>query len=189
MLLTAPSQKLRFFVQAGCRALLVVGLVLLASRAFAFQSFEDFSHSKNEISPVHVTALTDPVLVKPGKAFELYLLVNLAQGWHIYSLKAGSQGESLATEIHFDENVFKTAGKWMEPQPAIILDEALDKVVKVHKSSVRFHRNLVVPDSLSPGEYTISGRIEFRACDNTICTLPREVEFKTRFRVSKAENS
>ncbi|VAX31509.1 hypothetical protein MNBD_NITROSPINAE05-1462 [hydrothermal vent metagenome] len=180
--------KFRFFVLAGCRVLLVVSLVLLASKAFSFQSFEEFSYSKNKISPVNVTALTDPVIVNPGKDFELYLLINLAKGWHIYSLEEGSQGESLATVIHFEENIFKTAGKWMEPQPTITLDEALDKVVKVHKNSVRFHRNLIAPDNLSPGEYTISGRIEFRACDNTICTLPREVGFKTRFRVSEANN-
>jgi DsbC/DsbD-like thiol-disulfide interchange protein len=185
---TGPMQKPCFFVRTGFRVLFVVGLVFLTSTAFAFQSFEEFSYSKSKISPVNVTALTNPVQVKPGITFGLYLLLDLAKGWHIYSLEAGSQGESLATVVHFEENVFKAAGKWMEPRPTIILDEALDKVVKVHKNSVRFHRNLIVPDDLSPGEYTISGRIEFRACDNTICTLPREVGFKSRFRVSEANN-
>jgi DsbC/DsbD-like thiol-disulfide interchange protein len=188
MFLTGPFQRFRFFVLAGWRVLLVVGLFLLPSKAFAFQSFEDFSTSRQEISPVDVTALTDPLWVKPGKAFDLYLLVNLSRGWHIYSLKEQSEGESLATEIHFDENVFRAADQWMEPKPTIALDEALDKVVEVHTDSVRFRRSLRVPDDLSPGEYTISGRIEFRACDNKICTLPRKVGFKTRFRVSGTDN-
>jgi len=188
MLLTGPFQRSRFSVLAGWPVLLVASLFLLPSKAFSFQSFEDFSTSRKEISPVHVTALTDPLWVNPGKAFDLYLLVNLSKGWHIYSLKAQSEGESLATEIRFDENVFRAENKWMEPKPTIALDEALDKVVEVHTDSVRFRRSLRVPDDLSPGEYTISGRIEFRACDNKICTLPREVGFKTRFRVSGDDN-
>ncbi len=188
MFLTGPSQRFRLFVLTWGRVLLFAGLVFLPSLTFAFQPFKDFFHSENEVSPVNVTAITDPVSVIPGKAFDLYLLVNLSKGWHIYSLKEQSEGESLATEIHFDENIFETAGKWMEPKPILSHDGALDKVVAVHTESVRFRRNLTVPGDLSPGEYTISGRIEFRACDNKVCTLPREVGFKTRFRVSGASD-
>ena len=95
-----------------------------------------------------------------------------------------SKGESLATQIRFEENVFQPEGEWMEPKPIITLDEALDQVVKVHEDSVRFHRNLIVPGDLKPGTFTISGKIEFRACDNKICSLPREVDFQTQLRVS-----
>jgi DsbC/DsbD-like thiol-disulfide interchange protein len=188
MLLTGPFQRFLFSALAGACVLLVASLFLLPSEASAFQSFDDFSQSRKEISPVQVTALTDPLGVKPGKSFDLYLLVNLSKGWHIYSLKAQSEGESLATEIHFDENAFRATDQWMEPNPTIALDGALDKVVEVHTNSVRFRRSLQVPDDFSAGEYTISGRIEFRACDNKICTLPREVGFETRFRVSVEDN-
>ena len=188
MFLTGPFQRPLFSVLAGWRAWLVVSLIFSSSSVLAFQSLEEFSRSRNKIGPVNVTAIADPTLVTPGKTFDLYLLVTLSKGWHIYSLKAQSQGESLATEIHFEENIFRATGKWMEPKPTIALDGALDKVVKVHTDSVRFRRNLAVPGDLSPGEYTISGRIEFRACDNKICTLPRQVGFNTRFRVSGEGN-
>lgn len=188
MLLTRPFQRPLFASLAGWPVLLVVSLFLLPSKAFAFQSFEDFSFSREEISPVQVTAITDPLWVKPGKAFDLYLLVDLTKGWHIYSLRAQSEGESLATEIHFDENIFQATDQWKEPKPTIALDGALDKVVEVHTGSVRFRQNLRVPGDLSAGEYAITGRVEFRACDNKICTLPREIGFETRFRVSKADS-
>ncbi len=185
MFLTGPFQRPLFSILAGW---LVVGLAFSSSSAFAFQSLEEFFRPRSKISPVNVTAIADPLLASPGKTFDLYLLVTLSKGWHIYSLEAVGQGESLATEIHFEENVFQATGKWKEPKPTIALDGALDKVVKVHTDSVRFRQNLAVPGDLSPGEYTISGRIEFRACDNKICTLPREAGFKTRFRVSPANN-
>ncbi len=184
MFLTGPFQRSPFCVLAGWSILLVAALIFLPSAVLAFQSFEDFSRSRNDIGNVNVMALTDPILVKSGQAFDLHLLVKLSEGWHIYSLKAQNKGESLATQIHFEENVFQLEGEWMEPKPIITLDEALDEVVKVHEDSVRFHRNLIVPGDLKPGMFTISGKIEFRACDNKICSLPRKVDFQTQLRVS-----
>lgn len=189
MFLTGPfHQRSLFFALAGGCILLIASLVFSSSSVLAFQSLEEFSRSKNKVSPVNVTALVDPVEVAPGKAFNLYLLVNLSEGWHIYALKEQSQGESLATKIRFEENVFQATGEWMEPKPTIALDGALDKVVKVHADSVQFRRNMTIPGDLKPGAYAISGEIEYRACDNKICSLPRKVDFKTRFRVSGDDN-
>lgn len=184
MFLTGPFQRSFFCLRAGGGLLLFALLVSGSTSVFAFQSFEEFSSSRNKISPVKVTALTDPSGAAPGKVFDLHLLVDVSEGWHIYALEAQSQGESLATQIHFEENTFQGTGEWMEPKPAIILDGALDKVVKVHRDSVRFRRNLTVPGDLKPGTYTISGTVEFRACDNKICSLPREIAFQTTMQVS-----
>ena len=122
MLLTGPFRRSHFCLRAGEGLLLLAILVFWATSVFAFQSFEDFSRSQNEVSNVKVTALTDPDGAAPGKAFNLHLLVELSEGWHIYALEAGSPGESLATQIHFEENVFRAAGDWTEPKPIITLD-------------------------------------------------------------------
>ena len=183
MFLTGPFQRSHFCALAGWSILLVAALIFLPPSVLAFQSFEDFTRSRNNIGNVSVTALTDPNLVKPGQTFDLHLSVKLSPGWHIYSLEAQSKGESLATQIRFEENVFQPEGEWMEPKPVITLDEALDQVVKVHEDSVQFHRNLIVPPDLKPGTFTISGKIEFRACDNKICSLPQKVDFQTQLRV------
>jgi len=188
MFLVGPFRRFLFFVLAGWRVPLVAALVLSSSSALAFQPFEDFSRSRNKIGNVNVTAITDPIWVKQGETFDLYLLVRLSPGWHIYSLEAQSKGESLSTQIHFEENVFQSTGEWMETKPAIILDEALGKVVKVHNDSVQFHRKLLVPGDLNPGMFTISGKIEFRACDNKICSLPRKVGFQTQLRVARDDD-
>ena len=125
----------------------------------------------------------DPVVAKPGEDFDLHLSVKLSQGWHIYSLESQDRGEALATQIRLNENVFQAKGQWLEPKPTITLDGALNKVVKIHEDAVRFNRNLRVPGHIKPGIYSISGNIEFRACDNKICSLPKEVGFQTQFRV------
>ena len=184
MFLTGPFQQSSSCVLARWSKLLIAAWIFLPSAVLAFQSFEDFSRSRNYIGKVNVMALTDPVLVKPGQSFNLHLSVTLSRGWHIYSLEAQSKDDSLATQIRFEENVFHPEGEWVEPKPIITLDEALDKVVKVHKDSVWFKRSLIVPDELIPGKFTISGNIEFRSCDNKICSLPRKVDFQTQLRVS-----
>jgi DsbC/DsbD-like thiol-disulfide interchange protein len=180
MFLIHPFQRSVLYLLIG---LIVAALIFRASSIFAFQSFEEFSRSRNNISSIDVTPSADPVEAKPGENFDLHLWVKLSQGWHIYSLEPQGKDESLATQIRFNENVFQTKNHWTEPEPIITLDGALDKVVKVHKDAVRFSRNLRVPSHLKPGTYSISGRIEFRACDNKICSLPREVGFKKNFRV------
>ncbi len=182
-----PFQRSIFIQRAGWSLWFVIALVLSSSSVTAFPSFEEFSRSRDKVSPVEVTALADPVSVKPGQPFDLHLLVKLSEGWHIYALEEQSEGESLATQIRFEENIFRATGEWVEPKPTIALDGALDKVVKVHTDSVRFRRNLIVPNDLSPGAYTISGRIEYRACDNKICSLPQNIDFQTRFQVSEGD--
>jgi DsbC/DsbD-like thiol-disulfide interchange protein len=188
MLLTGPFQRSLSLFRAGWGLLLLAVLVFSSPSVFAFQSFEEFSRSQNENANVTVTALTDPIGATPGKAFDLHLLVTVSEGWHIYALEAQGKNESLATQIRFEENVFQATGEWREPKPIIAMDGALDKVVKVHKDSTRFRRNLIVPGDLKPGTYTISGNVEFRSCDNKICSLPRKVGFKTRFQVSSDVN-
>ena len=175
-------------LMTGLGVLMVAALIFSASSLSAFQSFEEFSRSKNNNYKIDVTLFTNPVKAKPGEDFDLYLEVKLSQGWHIYSLESQGKDETLATQIRLNENVFQVKGQWLEPKPTITLDGALNKVVKIHEDAVRFRRNLIVPGHLKPGTYSISGHIEFRACDNKICTLPRKVGFKTNFRVLGKED-
>lgn len=161
----------------------LVAAALIVSELSAFQSFEDFSRSKNKESLLDVTTLADPVRVKPGRDFDLHLGVSLREGWHIYALGRQGNDETLATRIRFEENAFEAKGDWIEPEPAIVMDGALNKVVKIHAGAVWFSRTLGVPNHLPPGTYPISGVVEFRACDNRICSLPREVGFQIQFEV------
>lgn len=183
MFLIRPFQRSVLYLLVVLGVQIVVAWIFPASSAFAFQSFEEFSRSKNNISSIDVTPSTDPVEAKTGANFDLHLWVKMSKGWHIYSLESQGKDETLATQIRFSENVFPPIGHWMEPQPIITLDGAIDKVVKVHQDAIRFSRNLKVPSHLKPGTYSISGAIEFRACDNKICSLPKEVDFQTKFRV------
>ena len=149
----------------------------------AFQQFDSpFVHQQASHN-VKILAISDLSQVKPGEFFNLYVRVELEKGWHIYSLEAQADGEDLATTIRTEENLFLGQGKWHEPDPEIILDQALDKVVKTHRGGVEFRRTYLVNAGLKSGIYPIKGIILFRACDNKVCTLPKEIPFHTQMKV------
>ena len=149
----------------------------------AFQQFDSpFIHQQASHN-VRVLAISDFSQAKPGESFNLYVRIELEKGWHIYSLETQEGGESLATTIQTQENLFLGQGKWHEPDPEIILDRALDKVVKTHHGGVEFWRTYLVHAGLKSGVYPINGVIRFRACDNKVCTLPKEIQFNTKMRV------
>ncbi len=183
MFLIRPLQRSVLCLLTGWSLQLVITLIFPTPSVFAFQSFEEFSRSRNNISHIDVTPSTDPVAAKPGENFDLHLRVKMSEGWHIYSLKSQGKDETLTTQIRFNKNIFPAQNHWLEPEPIITLDRAIDKVVKVHQGVVRFSRSLRVPSHLKPGTYTISGDIEFRSCDNKICSLPQKTGFQTQFRV------
>jgi len=183
MFMICPFHRMILCLLTRTGVPLVAILIFSASSVFAFQSFEEFSRSKNHKYNVDVVLFTNPETAKPGEGFDLYLDIKLSRGWHLYALEPQGRDKTLATQIQFNENVFQPEGRWLEPKPVIILDGALNRVVKVHENAVRFSRRLSVPDHLKSGAYPISGAIEFRACDNKICSLPRKVGFKAQFRV------
>ncbi len=109
--------------------------------------------------------------------FHVSLLIE--EGWHVYSLYPAKGSESLATQILIDEDVIQSLGVWREPNPILIKDGAVGKMVKGHKGNVAFSKSFTVPIGVASKSYFIKGKLIYRACDNQICTLPQEYPFKT----------
>lgn len=145
---------------------------------------EKFFQSRNETIGVEVVAVADPDLVKPGKKFHLRLRVTIPEGWHIYSLKLEGEDAALATAIRFEENIFPLVGKWEETEPRIEMDGVLQKVIKSHSRYAEFNIQQKVPAKTKPGVYPLSGKVVYHACDNKVCTLPKELPFKAQINVA-----
>ena len=124
-------------------------------------------------------------MVFPSEKFKLYMSVLIEEGWHIYSLSHLRGKELLPTQILIDENVFQEQEGWREPEPVLIQDEAIGKLVKGHKGNVEFSRTYSVPVDINADKYPIKGRLVYRACDNQRCTLPQEIPFNTVLQISR----
>ncbi len=159
------------------RVLIILVLISLFPRAlFAIPLF---NHSPASLPQIKIDVLTNKQEVIPGEEFEFYMSILVEEGWHIYSLSPLRGGELLATQILMDENVFQEKESWREPEPVLIQDEAIGKMVTGHKGNVEFSRTYSVPVDVKAGKYPLKGTLVYRACDNQICTLPQKFPFNT----------
>lgn len=151
---------------------------------YATSPFDRLQNSDSLLTPIKVTVLTNKSAVSPGEDFKFHMSIIVEEGWHIYSLFPLTGNELLATQILMDENLFQGKNAWREPQPVLIKDGAVGKMVKGHKGNIEFSRTYLVPAEFTDGIYSIDGKLVFRACDNQICTLPQEFPFHTTIQVS-----
>ncbi len=134
--------------------------------------------------PVKVSVLVDKTLVFQSEKFKLHLSVLIEEGWHIYSLHPFQGSDSLVTQILVDKNSFQSQDGWKGPDPVLIKDGALGKIVKGYRGHIEFSKTYLVPINIAPRVYSLSGNILFRACNNLICTLPRKFQFHKEIVVS-----
>ena len=169
--------------------LLLFVIIFAAAIVEATPSFQKFKNDSDSSVHFKLKVIVDPESIKPKGRFALYVNLELSAGWHIYSLYAkGDKGQSLATEIPLDSDIFIPNGSWEEPTPAIVWDGALERVVKTHKQVVEFRRWYHAIESLDSGSYKIKGSIVFRACNNKVCDLPRRLFYEAQIKVSNGEN-
>ena len=132
---------------------------------------------------IKLSALTDRDSANPGDRFDLYLSVQIEEGWHIYSLQPLDGNELLATQISLADDIFESAEPWKESPTHLIQDDAQAKMVKGHTFTAEFQKSFYVPEKIKPGSYSIKGNLLYRACDNKLCTLPQSLPFVTRVQV------
>ena len=167
----------------------ILALMLPGSVTHAVPSFDEFKPPRKIAPALRVSAVPDPQKILPGQTFLLHVLVQLEKGWHIYSIRPQDENKMLATRLELKQNVFQADGDWSESKPRIILDQALKKVVKTHARAAEFTRSYRVPENIQPGIFPVSGVIIYRACDNKVCTLPKEISFATRVHVLEGRDT
>lgn len=160
---------------------LIFILALLAFPVYGWSSpfSNPLATPQSSLSPkINIKPLVESNPASPGDPFRLYLSVEIEEGWHIYSLQPLAGNELLATQIILEDNVFDDGVEhWQESPVSLIQDDAQDRVVKGHRVTAEFHKDLYVPKNFSSGRYPINGRLIYRACDNKLCTLPKSSPF------------
>ena len=164
-----------------------VGVLLLflasVSPAWALTPFEEFNGAKPKVSVVKVKSTILPAKTKAGGKFKLHVHVSVNPGWHIYSINPREEHKLLATTLHLRSNRFLPVGEWQESKPTITLDEALQKILKIHESMADFVHEFQVPDTVSQGSFALKGEVIYRVCDDHVCSLPRKLPFTSQVKI------
>ncbi len=155
-----------------------------AEPAERYAPFQKFLDAKQEDFRLSISAAAEPAALKPGAEFTLHLRAVIAEGWHIYSMYLENHDAPLSTRIRLERGAFSQRGKWKESLPGVLKDDAIQKVVKSHVGGAEFSLTLYAPKNLKAGDYPLKGVLIYRACDNKVCTAPRETGFSAWVRVT-----
>ena len=114
---------------------------------------------------------------KSIKHFELIFTATIENKSHIYSMDIPSGGP-IPTTIRFDTvSGYTLDGKPFEvTNPEEIFDEAFGFKIKTFSHHAEFRQKILAN---SPS-FTVTGAVNFMACNNATCLPPRDVEFSIK---------
>jgi hypothetical protein len=111
-----------------------------------------------------------------GNIYEVKIIVNIEEPWHIYSQYTPAEGPSLPTRISFTKNpLVEIVGKPEEKGKLITKhEEVLDVKLKYFANKVEFVQKVKLKASVKTN---LIGTIEYMACTNERCLMPTTEKF------------
>ena len=146
------------------KRLTIIALLLVSSFKIAAQIYDpvtwDFSYEK-----------------KSTKQFELVFTASVEDKSHIYSMNIPAGGP-IPTTFKFDTIPGYTLdGKPFEvTKPKEIFDEAFGFKIKTFSHKAEFRQKI----SANSPSFTVTGAVNYMACNNATCLPPKDVEFSIR---------
>jgi len=139
----------------------------------------------------HVSAqIYDPVTwdfsyeKKGDKQYELIFTATIEKNSHIYSMDIPAGGP-IPTSFRFDTLPgYKLTGSTYEvTKPVEVFDDAFGFKIKTLSNTAEFRQKITAVAST----FTITGAVNYMACNNATCSPPKDVEFAIKI-ADKAEN-
>ncbi len=120
---------------------------------------------------------------KPGGQVGVTVSFDVAPGWHIY-------GEPLPTEftttkVKFDDQLLQNQAVTM-PKPTPLKFESLGETYPVYTGKFDATGKVALKPSVAPGDYKLSGMIEFQECNDNMCKMPQSLHFEVPVTVAKS---
>jgi DsbC/DsbD-like thiol-disulfide interchange protein len=110
----------------------------------------------------------------PGQDIAVSADFTIGSGWHIYGKPIST--DYVPTSITFDDGlVVKQSMDF--PKPEMMKFEALGQTLPVYKGSMHAGGDVQLRPDLKPGDYTLSGKVEFQECSDNICKMPQSLPF------------
>ena len=120
---------------------------------------------------------------KDGNSYEIILTALIEDGSHIYAMNV-PEGGPIPTSFSFDSiPSFTLVGNTFEVEaPVEKMDEAFGFKIKTFSNKAEFRQKI----SANERSFTVTGIVNFMACNNQTCSPPKDVEFSVA--ISGGEN-
>lgn len=100
--------------------------------------------------------------------------VTCEEGWHIYAMTLPRDDGPIPTSIQVAASTSFSAGPVSEPTPETAYDVNFAMELRFHSGVVVFSVPL---QRLNNGPLTVSGEVEYMACNDKTCLPPKVVPF------------
>jgi Disulphide bond corrector protein DsbC len=107
----------------------------------------------------------------------------IAPGWHIYGAPLPAGEDLTPTSLSFGEDLAAHQSVTMPP-PTQLRFEALGETLPVYQGDFTSSAELQLKPDLKPGPQTVSGTLRFQECNDSLCKMPRTVEFTLPLQIS-----
>ena len=111
---------------------------------------------------------------KTDKQYELIFTANIERNSHIYAMDIPSGGP-IPTSFKFDSIPgYKLDGNTYEvTKPVEVMDDAFGFKIKTFSNKAEFRQKITALQT----SFTVSGAVNYMACNNSTCSPPKDVEF------------
>ena len=128
---------------------------------------------------------TSAAPVKAGARFNVKLLAEVQEGWHLYSLKPMAEGP-IPTRIWIaGDQLFSLAGAVQSPDPQVIEDPSFGMEVELYEGEAIFTLPVRVAAGASPGPQKLVVSASYQSCNNKLCQPPKTVKVELPIAIGK----
>ena len=120
-----------------------------------------------------VTWTFEPSVHADGRV-EVLLKVTCEEGWHIYAMALPREDGPIPTTIHVTASASYSVGPVFEPTPEMAYDANFAMELRFHSGVAVFSVPL---QRLNNGPLTVTGEVEYMACNDKTCLPPKVVPF------------
>ncbi|MEX2601858.1 MAG: cytochrome c biogenesis protein CcdA [Balneolaceae bacterium] len=115
-------------------------------------------------------------LVPAGTDFQLALLLNLEENWHVNS-NVPSEDFLIGTQLTLEEVEGIRVTGMRYPDPVTYSFDFADEPIDVYEGEAPIFVSLTTSEVMEPGPVELQASLILQACDNEVCLAPATVEF------------
>ncbi len=135
----------------------------------------DSSQPLTSAEVVDVAVRLPPDGVRAGTTFEVFVMVQVADGWHVNAHTPARTyliGTSLEVEPHADLRVLAA----YYPDPLFRAFAFAADTLTVYEGEIAIILAVEADEALSPGEHRLQGWLRIQACSDTVCLRPSKID-------------
>ena len=146
---------------------------------------KDFGEGGNSVT-IRAEDVTAKVTISDAQSYAGHRLgvtvaFQVTPGWHIYGAPLPS--EYTATQVRFSGDVVQSQSIEF-PAATPVKFESLGETLPVYHGSFKANGDILLKQRLAPGDYKVSGTIDFQACSDAECKIPQSVPFELPLTIS-----